>query len=600
MKTLLCFFLLLVSFASRSQSKVTAADVDKSFSLIFSNPKQAKLNLDALEIQAINQKDSLYGIILNSKGIYYATQTQLDSALIYFYKSRVLANNASKRFVGTQTNIAIIYKKKGDLDKALRLLEANLLIANQKKYNAARATIYGELASCYSEKEWYKQALEHLIQSIELWSNENPIPNKKIAVEKQKLANLYLKMANTPKALLIANEIAPVFKEAGNLHDYYLTQITISTIYIEQNKWKKALQLLEQIIPKLSKLNDKELLHYAYNNQAKSIEKSGSLITAKQKYLNTIVYGFKYEQVKTVVTVAQAGNLLMALNDTIALRQLKKKTETAMFQKLVPLASSEDKLQYYLWMKRYGQLVKDKLVFETSKEKADNLKFLLKEKQNLYQAKELQVATDGSTNTQTNESKTDLNTFGKYFILFVFILFAIALMIKRKGNNKMHALNNQTPNSIVGNKTSNNSNFKQVLPATTATANGTSSEIELFDQTCKKLKLQLASNNDANYKPRSEEETRMQKDSKITDRNFVDQFQKLNKEFVDTLQNKYPNLSKSEIRFCCLIKLYFSNKEIAQFTNISVESVISKKYRIVKKSGLKKEVDFYEWLKNEC
>jgi tetratricopeptide (TPR) repeat protein len=127
MKSYIAVLLLLISFDSFSQEKVVISDLDKAFALIFSDPEQAKLDLDRLEIAAKKQNDSLYSIILNNKGIYFAVQTQMDSALIYFNKSIALVNGTTKRYVGTQTNIAIIYKKRGDLDMAISILEAKPL-----------------------------------------------------------------------------------------------------------------------------------------------------------------------------------------------------------------------------------------------------------------------------------------------------------------------------------------------------------------------------------------------------------------------------------------------------------------------------------------
>ena len=52
----------------------------------------------------------------------------------------------------------------------------------------------------------------------------------------------------------------------------------------------------------------------------------------------------------------------------------------------------------------------------------------------------------------------------------------------------------------------------------------------------------------------------------------------------------------AEIEICAYTKLHFSTKEIAMYTKCSVRSVENKKYRIRKKLGLSKDVDFTLWI----
>lgn len=74
--------------------------------------------------------------------------------------------------------------------------------------------------------------------------------------------------------------------------------------------------------------------------------------------------------------------------------------------------------------------------------------------------------------------------------------------------------------------------------------------------------------------------------------NYFDlRFTQLHPDFKTRLSSQYNNLSKSEIDFCCLLRLNLSNKEIGSLLSISYESVISKRYRIRKKMGLNEEDD---------
>jgi DNA-binding CsgD family transcriptional regulator len=592
-KKLLLLLFILLSYRGVSQEKVTIANVDKAFALIFSDPKQAKADLDQLEIRAKTQNDSLYSIILNNKGVYYAVQTQMDSAFYFFNKSSALADKAGKRYLGTQNNIAIIYKKKGEMDKAIALLRANLLIANDKNFNAVRATIYGELASCYAAKEWHKQSLEYLLQSIEIWGNEDPIPTKKIAVEKQKLANLYYKMGSTIKALSIYNEILPIFKKLDDLYNFYLVKITLANINLEINQPKKALLILQDALPNLEKFNDKELLLYAYEREARSIEAIGNKSFAQQKYAAAIAFGLKHNQIETVNTVINYGNLMLKSKDSIALLKLKRQTETPVFKKLLTLNTTKDQMQYYQWLEKFAQLTKDKPTEIVSLERVENLKFLLIQKNNFKRIDELDDLQYFVKNTAKQASNQDRMAFGTLIILLSAL---IAFLFYKKLKSKRAFLKLRLEKTKKQNEFEEQLQQVQQLLSTTLKTNIKVQESELFTNTLKNLKWELISQNAKNKNSTPQKQDINYVELKNELQTLIIQFQNINPDFFTILQKQYPLLSKNERHFCCLIKLHFSNKEIAQLTKITVESVITKKYRIVKKLELDKDLDFYLWL----
>ena len=70
----------------------------------------------------------------------------------------------------------------------------------------------------------------------------------------------------------------------------------------------------------------------------------------------------------------------------------------------------------------------------------------------------------------------------------------------------------------------------------------------------------------------------------------------INKEFSDTLLQKFPTLTKSEVELCGLFRLNMSNKEIGALKGISAESVKMSRYRLRKKLGLAPEEDIYRFL----
>ena len=72
--------------------------------------------------------------------------------------------------------------------------------------------------------------------------------------------------------------------------------------------------------------------------------------------------------------------------------------------------------------------------------------------------------------------------------------------------------------------------------------------------------------------------------------------QEVSKEFNHKLIHTYPELSRSEIELCGLLRLNMSNKEIGSLKGISPESAKMSRYRLRKKLALQPEEDIYKFL----
>lgn len=83
---------------------------------------------------------------------------------------------------------------------------------------------------------------------------------------------------------------------------------------------------------------------------------------------------------------------------------------------------------------------------------------------------------------------------------------------------------------------------------------------------------------------------------KTNDPFFLTRFKEVYPEFYQKLINHQPNLTEHDIKFCAYIRLNLNSKEIAQYDNIAIRSVESKKYRLKKKLELSTETDLTKWI----
>ncbi len=86
--------------------------------------------------------------------------------------------------------------------------------------------------------------------------------------------------------------------------------------------------------------------------------------------------------------------------------------------------------------------------------------------------------------------------------------------------------------------------------------------------------------------------------AKNDDKSFLLRFSEVFPTFNQRLLNINPQLTHSDLEYCALIKLKFDTKEIARHKNLTINSVVSKKYRIRKKLNISTDENMYTWMLN--
>lgn len=77
---------------------------------------------------------------------------------------------------------------------------------------------------------------------------------------------------------------------------------------------------------------------------------------------------------------------------------------------------------------------------------------------------------------------------------------------------------------------------------------------------------------------------------------FDSYFNSAHQNFINRLQQKYPDLTPGDLRICCLLRMNLSTKEIASLLNISVRAVELRRYRLRKRLELNNDINLVEFL----
>jgi DNA-binding CsgD family transcriptional regulator len=600
-----CFCLL--PFNGFAQKEVASIQVEDAFHLIFKDPEQAIEVLKKLEQNTKNQKDSLHSVVLSHIGVYYAVKSDLTAAGHYFDKSITTAVKGSKTQANAIKNKAIVYKKNGQIEQSLELLEKALTIAKNKKYKDTEAIIYGEIGSCYSSQEDFENALNYMIQSIDLWEKITPVDLKKIAIEKQKLANLYFKMNNGKYALQVYKEIIPIFRTQGDLYNLYLCQINEANIYIHLDNPTKANALLNEALVQLRKFDNKELILFAKERKAKALELLKKYQLAILNYKNAFDYGLQHKQIRTVYTFIEMGNLFLAQNRINDLSQYIELSELPNFRRLFERTTTEDQKRFYeLLVDFYTAQNASPEKISSYKKMRDEKAELLQAKYDLYKVRERQaeyrmvIAEKEATIASQKIVIQRIKIFILYGLGFFLIVIGIVLYSRFKYKQKLLKLD--LKKSELEKKMAQQETIKEKELSAIRLQKIKAQEQELLTQTLQKVEsdkmlLQVMSDLENEISPQKLKTIKaIQNGGSNYWKSVLEKFEKINPDFNKTLIKDYPQLTKGERDFCSFVKLNLSNKEIAHLLQISPESVITKKYRILKKLNLPKDIEFIHWL----
>lgn len=78
--------------------------------------------------------------------------------------------------------------------------------------------------------------------------------------------------------------------------------------------------------------------------------------------------------------------------------------------------------------------------------------------------------------------------------------------------------------------------------------------------------------------------------------NLNKQIDKVYKDFLNRLEEKYPELTKAEKKLCTLLYINMSSKEIATITNTTIRTIETSRYRLRKKFNLSRDEDIVSFL----
>jgi DNA-binding CsgD family transcriptional regulator len=598
------FFFAFLFVSAQSEADDHRAKQEEYFRQIFIQPEEAAKNFRLLLKEEGKIHDTLVAISWNMMGVYFAVTNQSDSSLYAFNRSLSLFPENYHRVPGILANKAIVYKNRGDIANAFVVLNEALILAKKHNNLQTQSTIYGEMASSHRQNKQLNLAITYLIKSIEILESLDNVKPSVLASEKQKLANTYLETQNYDFAKRLFEEVLPVFKREKAMSNYYITLVNYADCLLFENETEKALEVIEEAKTGLESIGNFDLVAFAKHKMAKAYLKTGNNQQAENNFKKASQLALEQKSIRALYIVSEYISFLNDRNriqeaDEIANLTLNLRlSETApldfqiqFYQKLSEIKKAQDSIETALFYNEKVLVLKDSL--QDIYDKSTSLDLQAKY-QNQLQHQENQIL----------EQKILIQNRNIYILLglatlSLFLAFFIWRVNHLKGRLKSIALaqkeseareletkfNYQKDLNELKEKTIDKQ--KQELLATALEKIELNEKLENIIQKAEttgdnKLKSQLE---------------KLKKQDKYWE-TLISKFYNLHPDFVKNIKAEFPELTKSEVDFCSLIKMNFSFKEIASILQISHDSVISKKYRISKKIKIAGDEDFYNIITN--
>jgi DNA-binding CsgD family transcriptional regulator len=566
---------------------------DSLFKEVTNNPNVGRVAL--IEYQSQNKLSKKeQGIFSNLMGLSYALNQNWDSSLYYFYESLSLLDSSDAMYPKVLANIAIVYRSSNQLLKSSNILLDAKIIASNYEHEEALALVYGELSSVMRLLGISQNALDYLLKSIEIL-NRLEIKSNKIFVEKQKLANLYLENKDYVFAKSIYDKILPELERSVDRNSFLFSVINFAEILSHIKDSQAAIKYLVKYEHLVG--DDQTSLNYLlYNSKKALLLEKTKAPEAEEVYQNVLNNVFTAPNTYTLPIVNQLLSFYNKQEDTEILQYIIYKTNTLLSKTQFPIQSL---IEYYGELTKVSSKSSDyqkAFNYLSSKnmyvDSLQNIRNEVIEKGVManYKNQLLQIENERLLqNAKSNQTILAILILLSLFLLISILLATYIFYSKRKYLNiQKQIVEDKLDLELELKKT--NEQLIQIQKE----------EILRSAQQNQYLKEQIGFIEKSLVHEKNQNETLKQlKDLDIYNPSYDDLIKKLrvlDRLFFDTLVQICPKITKSELDFCAFIRMGLDYKKIAHILGISHESVHTKKYRLMKKLKLNKEIDFYIWI----
>lgn len=547
--------------------------------------------------------DSLYARNWNLYGLSFAVQGQADSALFGFDQALSYLRDNHLLKPGILVNKAGVFRSQNRLTEAIECLWQAEKLAENQVNDQALAKVYGEMAAVLNLSNEDK-GLHYLDLAIRILERDKVRNRQSIAIERQKLANSYIRRSDFAAAITIYEEILPYFQQQQLLDRYYVSLVNYVDCLIAIGECDKARELAIEAYEGHERLQNQEMIcfsglkiAYAYSCLGKPEVANGWHERIFQVSLS----------LKSPMRLAYATDYIDHL--LVSNRQSRAREKVVQILEEMDLAHYplKDQVQFYVRAaKAFGTPEHYEVAYDFLSTGMDLRDSLARQEDELKTS--ILMAQFKLGNLEHNQRLMEEQLVASRRTMILGALIGLVVLLILLYQYRLAQVRNQLKNKeIQGLKAVHSRSEEKIL-----TQEGQMSKhARIIEDQKHELLYTTLANLEMNTRIDAVmEELRVASldQGQVLDRlrrlktgenqrsKLVEKVTKIDPHFYADLKRNYPDITRSELEFCALVRMGMSYKEIADFLQISTESVYTKKYRLSQKVGLSREVDFHQWI----
>lgn len=545
----------------------------------------------------------------------------VDLAKTYFYKNTEYAFNCAYKAHAiaeenqdnarqSECNIIMgnIFRDCSSYPTAINYYEKAIENLITLKDNHTICKLYIRIAELYQNGEfdsnWSIEAMNNAIKYANKTNNPNIIDETYLA-----LGNLYAALNMQESATKYYDEILKKVIDKNTIRNISTTLSRKASLMIKQENYTDAMQLIDSSLYLcIRDFNDSlQVVNYYY--KAKIHELTNDIESAKKYYIQAAKLAYDNNDFDTSSKIMFCiGNINKKTEDysnaikvfrIICDSTEKYRMYNVCYQAFYQLSQcysllGEYEEAYYLFNKYdiyYDSLYR---IYQDKKVEELRNSYLLSANVNELKAKEIK---DKNIRDNKNEWKLFIS------VIIVLILISITFIILYSTNKATSHKNEVTTyeqqhkidkieNDLMEYQLKNNRELTMKL------AFQLKSYLQIINPIKEDLKnaIELPENEQKNKIKNIYQHLQNNIHIFNNAENLNKQIDKVYKEFLNRLEEKYPGLTKAEKKLCTLLYINMSSKEIATITNSTIRTVETSRYRLRKKFNLSRDEDIVSFL----
>lgn len=545
----------------------------------------------------------------------------VDLAKTYFYKNTEYAFNCAYKAHAiaeenqdnarqSECNIIMgnIFRDCSSYPTAINYYEKAIENLITLKDNHTICKLYIRIAELYQNGEfdsnWSIEAMNNAIKYANKTNNPNIIDETYLA-----LGNLYAALNMQESATKYYDEILKKVIDKNTIRNISTTLSRKASLMIKQENYTDAMQLIDSSLYLcIRDFNDSlQVVNYYY--KAKIHELTNDIESAKKYYIQAAKLAYDNNDFDTSSKIMFCiGNINKKTEDysnaikvfrIICDSTEKYRMYNVCYQAFYQLSQcysllGEYEEAYYLFNKYdiyYDSLYR---IYQDKKVEELRNSYLLSANVNELKAKEIK---EKNIKDNTNEWKLFIS------IIIVLIMISITFIILYS-TNKATSHKNEVTNYEQQHKIDKIENdlmeyqLKNNRELTMKLAFQLKSYLQIINPIKEDLKnaIELPENEQKNKIKNIYQHLQNNIHIFNNAENLNKQIDKVYKEFLNRLEEKYPGLTKAEKKLCTLLYINMSSKEIATITNSTIRTVETSRYRLRKKFNLSRDEDIVSFL----